>query len=290
MHQRVSLSLSFQFFSNNFKIILSINVRQLLYLSSHECCNLVETLGIVDKRLLSDLIGSWTRPVLDSAVSFTTVCVLSRWNQCDLVYVLFIQDLHICTYVLDKRRITYPYDAFWSRGESMSAVKRVMQVSCTRFKDEKYGWFCEKQGNRWFLTAHVSLHHRSLIHYSRNSSKKQCQRVGRSSIDLWKMPFTSRSIGSRKLALTMTRYKNSRIPRSFWYRPRRAFLPAWNESRPRFETQNTRSRKRVGRDARRFLYRNFRSPRGRVHNTSEVAIVRSRVICIGWNWLIDNSA
>lgn len=66
MHQRVSLSLSFQFFSNNFKIILSIDVRQLLYLSSHECCNLVETLGIVDKRLLSDLIGSWTRPVLDS--------------------------------------------------------------------------------------------------------------------------------------------------------------------------------------------------------------------------------
>lgn len=122
--------------------------------------------------------------------------------------------------------------------------------------------------------------HRSLIHYSRNSSKRsetkeQCQRVARSSIDLWKMPFTSRSIGSRKLALTMTRYKNSRIPRSFWYRPRRAFLPAWSESRPRFETQNTRSRNGLE-ETRRFLYRNFRSPREHLHNTSEVAVVRSR--------------
>lgn len=53
---------------------------------------------------------------------------------------------YIYIYVLDKRRITYPYDAFWSRSESMSAVKRVMQVSCTRFRDENTADFAKNEG------------------------------------------------------------------------------------------------------------------------------------------------
>lgn len=145
MHQRVSLSLSFQFFSNNFKIILSIDVRQLLYLSSHECCNLVETLGIVDKRLLSDLIGSWTRPVLDSRFHLPP-CVSYLDGINAISYMHYSYKTYIYIYVLDKRRITYPYDAFWSRSESMSAVKRVMQVSCTRFRDENTADFAKNKG------------------------------------------------------------------------------------------------------------------------------------------------
>lgn len=127
------------------------------------------------------------------AVSFTTVCVLSRWNQCDLVYVLFIQYLHIrarqTAYHLSLRCVLV--------SKRIRETCSLMQVSCTRFKDENTDWFCEKkQANGWFLTRANTTDNTLFVNtlFASKREKKRCQRVARSSIDLWKMPSTSHDL------------------------------------------------------------------------------------------------